>query len=190
MRRSRKPASFGRASMKRPSPAGIVPQNSSMRGWKYSVTCRMASSLSADLAAHAGAARRARLQVGDADHVVVAHGVGDMLCRGDRQRVAMRRVVQRHRLVEPVEIFAAIGEVLIVDDLLQPARRHVAQAARDRRRRALAARRHSRSRPSGPLTPPRRAAWRAGLAGRRHRRGDADRRGRARRRRQRRRGSP
>ena len=42
-----------------------------------------------DLAAHTGTARRARLQVGDADHVVVAHGVGDMLRRGDRQRVAM-----------------------------------------------------------------------------------------------------
>ena len=39
----------------------------------------------------------------------------------------MRRIVQRHCPVEPVEIFGAIGEILVVDDFLQPARRHVAQ---------------------------------------------------------------
>ena len=87
----------------------------------------------ADLLAYALVARRTRLEVGDADHVVIAHGVGQMLGGGNRQRIAALRIVQRDGLVEPVQVFAAIGDVLKVDDLPQAAFGHVANRLRQRR---------------------------------------------------------
>ena len=97
-----------------------------MRGWKYSVTCRIEPSLTPTSLAHPPVTRRARLEIGDADHVVVAQGVGEMLGGGDGQCIGMLGVIQRDGLVQPVEIVAAIGDVLVVDDLSQAPKRHVA----------------------------------------------------------------
>jgi hypothetical protein len=85
-----------------------------------------------DLAANAPVAGRARLQVGDANHVVVAHSVGQVLGRRDRERTAPPGAFKAHRPIQPVQIFRAIGEVLIIDDLLQAAPRHVAHRFRIR----------------------------------------------------------
>ena len=66
------------------------------------------------LAAHPVESSRAGLEVGHADHVVIGHRDGEIFGKGLHQagRVA------RHRF-QPIEIFAAIGDVLIIDHALQ-----------------------------------------------------------------------
>ena len=70
-----------------------------------------------NLAADARDAVRACLEVGHTDQVVVAHGVGQMLGRRIREAKASALVIDRQRALEPIDILAAIGEVLVVDDL-------------------------------------------------------------------------
>jgi hypothetical protein len=66
------------------------------------------------LAAHPVEPSRAGLEIRHADHVVIGHRNGEIFGKGLHQADC----VARHRL-QPVEIFAAIGCVLIIDDALQ-----------------------------------------------------------------------
>ena len=77
------------------------------------------------LAAHPVESSRARLEISHADHVVISHRDGEIFGKGLHQagRVA------RHRF-QPVEIFAAIGDVLIIDHALQAGRDDAVQLCR------------------------------------------------------------
>ena len=88
----------GRFRMKAPSAAGIVPHTSSMRGCMNSVIRSTWSGPAPISLLDAAEARGARLQVGDADHVVVGHGVGDVFRRLDGEaETACRPAVHRGR---------------------------------------------------------------------------------------------
>ena len=107
-----------------------MPQTSSMRGDLQHLGLRHI-----DLRVDAAEAAAARLEIGDADHVVIGHGVGEVLGGLEREAVVVRRAARRHvdgvECVQPVEIFAAIVDVLKIDDLLEPQPQHLARLARE-----------------------------------------------------------
>ncbi len=71
---------------------------------------------------------RSRLQVGDTDHVVVRHRVGQVLRGVDREEIAPLRAsrcfIGGTKTFQKVEIFPPVCDVLIVDDLAQPSLGH------------------------------------------------------------------
>ena len=75
------------------------------------------------LVPHPGEAGGPRLQVGDADHVVIGHGAGEVLRRLAGQReaaaVAAAGAVERQQFAEPVEIEVAVSRILEVDDMAE-----------------------------------------------------------------------
>ena len=70
--------------------------------------------------AYPGEAAVARLEVGDADHVVIGHGARDLLGRGRGERVC------RHlgEGIDAIEVFAPVGDVLEIHDARQAGRDH------------------------------------------------------------------
>ncbi len=69
------------------------------------------------LAAHAVEPPRAGLEIRHPDDVIIGHRDGEIFCKGLHQPDC----VARHRF-QPVEIFTAIGDVLIIDHALQAGR--------------------------------------------------------------------
>ena len=71
-----------------------------------------------------GKTRGAGLQVGHPDHVIVRHGVRDVFRRLAAEGMVAGGVVLAQDRVDPVQVFGAIGDVLIIHHLAQAGARH------------------------------------------------------------------
>ena len=103
------------------APAGMVPATSSGADACIRWCRRSAPSPTLFSSLHAVVTAGPRLQIGDADHVVIGHGDGDMFGRrgGERDLSPRRRwPIELVKPGEAVEIFAGIGRILEIGEML------------------------------------------------------------------------
>ena len=144
-------------SSQRPRPAGSVSAISCTRGWKNSAISRICPSASLHLLAHAVEPARPDFQFGDAHGVLVGHAERE-LARGLGEQQARAVAVLALGLgdrLEPVEVFARIGDVLVVGGALDAGAdegaRRLGIGARPRPSAARARGRHARTTGSAAL---------------------------------------